>query len=625
MIRWRARPAAGARGALRAWWRDDELIAQSAAASEYVRPTRAYSARESLRRLWPEVKPLRWWIALSVLLASAIPLLEAVNIWLWKLLVDDVLVPQRLEALPLIAVGFAAVTAVGGALSFASGYTSTWLSETFVLRLRTRVFAHLHTLSLDFFERRKLGDILSRLSGDIGEVETFLVSGAIDLIRYSVTVVVFSAMLLYLEWTLALVALVLAPVFWLVARAFAKRLKQAVREQRRFSGAASAVAEESLHNVALVQAYGRADAEVERYNHHGRLNLRSKLRTARLRGVFTPAFDGIELVGALAIFTIGTAQVQAGKLTIGGFLVFVVYLTRLFSPIKALGRLTNRLYAAAAGTERILEVLDERPSIADAPGARSLGRVGGTLEFDAVTFTYPGVSRPSLRDVSFSVEPGETIALVGPSGAGKSTVAKLLLRFYDPQEGAVRLDGHDLRSLRLDAVRDNIAVMWQEALVFDGSIAENVAYGRRDAAPEAVAAAMRAAGLDDVAARLDGGYDAPVGQKGRLLSGGQRQRVAIARAMVRDAPVLVLDEPTSNLDATSADRVLRPLKELLRDRTTVIISHNLLTVRDADRIVVLDGGEVLSIGTHESLLRGCPLYAELYQRHGLPGAFAGMA
>jgi ABC-type multidrug transport system fused ATPase/permease subunit len=606
--------------ALRSWWRDDVLLAESSGGP--VAPARAYPAREILRRLWPEARPLRWWLALAVLLATVLPALQAVNVWLWKLLVDHVLVPHDLGALPPIALGFVAVTLLGGALTFGSRYLSTWLSGTFVLGFRMRLFAHLHTLSLDFFERRKLGDLLQRLSGDVGEVETFLVSGAVNLISYAVSIVIFSSLLLYLQWRLALVALLLAPLFWLVARQFSKRVKQSVREQRRFSGAASSVAEESLHNIALVQAYGRGDAELARYRLQGELGRRSKLRTTRVRGALTPVTDAIELVGALAIFAIGTWQVRAGHLTIGGFLAFVVYLGKLFSPIRAMGRLTNTLYAAAAGAERVLEMLDERPSIADAPGARRLTSVRGALELDGVTFTYPGVTRPSVRDVTLSVAAGETVALVGASGAGKSTIAKLLLRFYDPQAGAVRLDGQDLRSIRLDSLRDHVAVMWQEALVFDGSIAENIAYGRSGVTEEEVLRAGSAAGLDEVAARLDGGYDAPVGQKGRLLSGGQRQRVAIARAMVRDAPVLILDEPTSNLDAASAQRVLRPLRDLVAGRTTVIISHNLLTVRDADRIVVLDVGEIVSVGTHETLLETCPLYADLYTRSQGGGAIA---
>src|SRR4051794_1650401 len=423
--------------ALGAWWRDDELTARSVAVP--IAASREYGAREIFKRLWPDVRPLRWWLALCVLLVSLMPLLDAANVWLWKLLVDHVLVPQDLGALPAIGLGFAAITLIGGALSFASGYAATWVSETFVLRMRLRVFRHLHTLSLDFFERRKLGDILSRVTGDVGEVETFVVSGVVDLIRYVVTIVLFSALVVYLQPVLSLIALVLAPVFWLVARVFARRVKAAVRDQRRFSGAASAVAEESLHNMALVQAYGRADAEVARYDEQGRLRFRSKLRTARLRGLFSPVIDSIELVGALAIFAIGTQQVKSGHLTIGGFLAFVIYITKLFSPIKGLGRLTNTMYAAAAGTERILEVLDQEPSITDRPDARTLSAVRGAIEFDDVGFTYPGVSRPSLSGVTFRVEPGETVALVGPSGAGKSTIAKLLLRFYDPQQGAVRL------------------------------------------------------------------------------------------------------------------------------------------------------------------------------------------
>ncbi|MEA2177548.1 MAG: ATP-binding cassette, subfamily bacterial, partial [Solirubrobacteraceae bacterium] len=608
---------------LASWWRDDELTAESHRG--LIAPTRAYPTREILRRLGPEVRPLRWWLAGSTALACLLPLLDAANVWLFKLLVDHVLVAQDLAPLVPIGLGFVAITIGGGALGFASSYLSTWVSETFVLRLRTRVFAHLHTLSLDFFERRKLGDLLSRISGDIDAVETFLVSGGVTLVGYVVSMVVFTALLFYLQWLLALVALVTVPVFWLVARLFAKRVRASVRTQRQISGATVAIAEESLSNIPLVQAYGRRDTEVDRYREQGRLRMRARLRTARLRGALTPTTDLIELFGALAIFAIGTVQVQAGRLTIGGFLAFVVYLTKVIRPARGLGQLANSLFAAAAGTERILEILDQRPSVVERPDARPVAHVRAALGFDSVGFTYPGVSRPSLQAVTFHVEPGETMALVGPSGAGKSTIAKLLLRFYDPQEGAVRLDGRDLRELRLDGLRAHMAVMWQDALVFDASIADNVAYGREGATRAEIVDACATAGLDDVAARLDGGYDAPVGQKGRLLSGGERQRVAIARAMIRNAPILIMDEPTSHLDAGSAQRVLQPLRRLVAGRTTVIISHNLLTVRDADRIVVLDQGRVVSIGAHETLLRTCALYADLYRRHQAPEAEAELA
>ncbi|MEA2228479.1 MAG: ATP-binding cassette, subfamily bacterial [Solirubrobacteraceae bacterium] len=606
--------------AVAAWWRDDALTAESARGP--VGPTRAYATREILRRLAPEVRPLRWWLVASIALGCVLPLVDAANVWLFKLLVDRVLVPRDLAPLVPIGLGFVAITLGGGALAFASSYLSTWVSETFVLGLRTRVFGHLHTLSLDFFERRKLGDLLARIAGDIDAVETFLVSGGAALVGYLFSLVVFAGLLFYLQWLLALVALVTVPVFWVVARLFAKRVRASVRLQRQISGATTAIAEESLSNVPLVQAYGRRDTEVGRYRDQGRLRRRARLRTARLRGALAPTTDLIELFGALAIFAIGTLEVRAGRLTIGGFLAFAVYLTKVIGPARGLGQLASALFAAAAGTERILEILDQRPSVAERADARPLAHVRGALAFDGVRFTYPGVSRPSLEGVTFRVEPGETMALVGPSGAGKSTVAKLLLRFYDPQAGAVRLDGHDLRDLSLDALRAHIAVMWQDALVFDASIADNVAYGRGGATRADVVAACAGAGLDAVAARLDGGYDAPVGQKGRLLSGGERQRVAIARAAIRDSPILILDEPTSHLDAASAHQVLQPLRRLVTGRTTLIISHNLLTVRDADRIAVLDEGRIVSIGSHETLLRTCGLYADLYRRHQAPAAAA---
>jgi ABC-type multidrug transport system fused ATPase/permease subunit len=306
-------------------------------------------------------------------------------------------------------------------------------------------------------------------------------------------------------------------------------------------------------------------------------------------------------------------------MTLGGLLAFMGYLTQLYSPIRGLGRLTNSLYSASAGAERIVELLQERPSVVDPPRPRRLGRALGAVSFESVSFRYPEAPADALRDVSFDIAPGEVVALVGPSGAGKSTVAKLLLRLYDPTAGAVELDGVKLPDLRLADLRRNVALLLQETLVFDASARENIAYGRPDAGDAEIEAAARVADADGFIRALPDGYATRLGQRGRRLSGGQRQRIAVARALLRDAPVLVLDEPTTGLDAESSQRVLEPLRRLMAHRTTLVISHNLLTVRDADRIVVVDGGRVVEIGGHDELLRLDGVYARLHRLHHAAG------
>jgi ATP-binding cassette, subfamily B, bacterial len=580
----------------------------------------AVPVREIVRRFWPDARPFRRYLWLSLALVAVVPAVETAQIWLFKLVVDDVLVPDDFGRFAPIAAAYIGLTVLGGFVAFADDYVSSWVGESFLLSLRTRLFRHVQALSPDFFERRRLGDVLARLTGDVSSIENFVLSGVADAVAHSLRILFFAGALFYLDWRLALVSLLVAPLFWLLATRCGRLAKLASREKRRRSGSISAVAEEALANAPLVQAYGREAGEVERFHGENLGSFEAQMTATRVKAVFGPAVDLVEVAGGLVVIGLGTWELSQGRLSLGALLVFLAYLTQLYSPIRGLSRPTGTIYAASAGAERIIELFDQRPSVADRPDARRLAHAAGFVELDDVTFRYPGTERPALSSVSLRVGPGEVIALVGESGAGKSTVAKLVLRFYDPGEGRVRLDGHDLRDLRLADVRANTALVLQETLVFDGTVRDNIVYGRPDASDDDIRAAAVAADAHDFIEALPHGYETSVGQRGRRLSGGQRQRLAIARALVRDAPVLVLDEPTTALDAAATSRILGPLRRLMSGRATIVISHNLLVAADADWIVVLRHGAVAEEGTHADLLAADGLYTRLYRLHHAPTA-----
>ena len=425
-----------------------------------------------------------------------------------------------------------------------------------------------------------------------------------------------------LNWQLTLTSFIAAPAFLLLSRTFSRRIQNASRERRRRSGSITSVAEENLGNIPLVQAYDRADHEVERFAEENRAAFSAQMLAIRLEALFEPFSSIVECIGVLAVTAVAVYELAQGAITLGGLLAFLAYLSQLYGPVQGFAGLSNMVFAASASAERIIELLDEQPAVAELEQPRRIARASGAIHFDKVWFTYEGADQPALRAVDLRLAPGRKIAIVGASGAGKSTLTKLLLRSYDPDRGRITLDGCDLRALSLADLRSNIGAVLQETLVFDGTVAENIRWGKPDATDAEVRAAAEAADAHGFITRLDHGYDTRVGQRGRLLSGGQRQRLAIARAMIRDAPVLLLDEPTTGLDAASGQRVLAPLRRLMAGRTTIIISHDLLTVTDADEIVVLEAGAVSAVGTHEQLLATSPTYAQLYALHH-PSARAG--
>jgi ATP-binding cassette subfamily B protein len=555
----------------------------------------AVSVRYLIRRVWPFARPYRLAIAAGVVLVALLPAVQAAEIWMFKLVVDQLIVPADLSALPWIAAVVLGLTLVGAALSFGEDYAWTWAGERFLLDLRASFFSHVQRLSFDTLDRRRLGDLVARLGGDIQAIESFVLGGLGEAISAIARIAFFAGALFLLDWQLALYALALAPPFYLTTRYFARLARHAAREKRRRSGGLSAVAEESLANAALVQSMGRADHERQRLLREGEGVVDAELASARVSGAFSGLVALVEVAGVLALVAFGTWAVQDGRLTIGGLLAFLAYLAQLLRPVGDLGQLAASLLAASAGGERVLELLDRRPLVLERPGAVTLERVSGSVVLDAVTFGYPDASEPVLRELSLSVAPGEVVALTGPSGCGKSTLARLLLRFADPQAGHVRLDGYDLRAVALASARDNVAALLQETLLFDASVRDNIAFGRPDATEAEIEAAARSAGAHEFIAALPEGYDTRVGQRGRRLSGGQRRRVEIARTLVRDAPVVVLDEPTAGLDEGAAERLVVPLRALLRGRSALLITHDAQLLRCAHRIVRLENGRLADV------------------------------
>ena len=591
------------------------LVAGAGEGEDVVAAAPVVPVGEVFRRFWPHARPYRRWLPLILFFVALGPAIEAATIWMYKVLVDGVLVPQDFGLLVWVLLAYAGLQLAEGVVTFCDEYLSDWVGGRFIVSLRTEFFAHLHALSLAFFDRQRLGDVMSRVTDDVEEIEDLMLSGVASAVSYGFQLIFFTAALFYLNWQLAIVSLFVVPLFWLAARHFSRKIKTAAREERRRSGSIGAVAEESLSNAALVQAYNRQDEEVARLHRENEGSFGAQMAATRLISLFSPLVNMIELAGVVVVVAFGAYQLSQGRLTIGGLLVFMVFLGQLYGPIRGVSSLLNSFYSASAGAERIIEFLDEKPAVTEREDAVELRTSQGRVEFDAVAFRYAEARKPALDGVSFCVGPGETLALVGPSGAGKSTVAKLMLRFYDPESGSVRLDGHDLRDLTLRSLRENVAVLLQETLVFDGTVRENILYGKPDATQEEVEAAARAADAHDFILALPEGYDTAVGQKGRLLSGGQRQRIAIARAMIRDAGVLILDEPTTGLDAESTERVMGPLRRLMRGRATVVISHNLMTVREATEIVLLEDGRATERGTHADLLERDGAYARLYKLH----------
>ena len=496
------------------------------------------------------------------------------------------------------------------AITFGGFYLLEWVGERVVADLRQRLYRHLHRLSLGFFADHRTGDLTSRLTNDVASIRRAVTQALADVLTQGLMLVGSVAFMVVLNWRLSLFVFAVVPVVTGIALYFGRKIRELSREIQDQLADTTAIAEEAISAIRVVKAFAQSGYEVGRYNEA----VEDLFETSRFRVLVNTAFWS--LVGMLfftalvAIFWYGGGEVLAGRLTAGDLVAFIFYAFNIARSVGGISRLYATFNSAAGASERIFELIDTAPELADAPDATALPTVEGRVAFEHVTFAYePG--HPVLNDISVDVAPGETVALVGPSGAGKSTLMSLIPRFYDPTEGAVRIDGHDLRRVQKTSVRRQMALVSQEINLFNATVQENIRYGRLDASDEAVRAAARAANAHDFIEDLPEGYATSVGERGVKLSGGQRQRVAIARALLRDARILLLDEATSSLDSASEALVQEALERLMEGRTTFIIAHRLSTVQHADRILVMKQGRLVQTGTHETLVQQEGVYRDL--------------
>ena len=483
--------------------------------------------------------------------------------------------------------------------------------EAGVIRdLRNDVFRHLQTLSLKFYDNRETGELMSRVLNDVSRLEMGLVQGFVSVIRDSAVFAWLTALLFYLNWQLAILALAVVPIMAVATYVFNIRAHRVWRRIREKMAHISVAVNENLVGSRVVKIFAREEQAIADFEDHTNESYTLNLRAASMMAAFTQVVSVLNAAGLALVLAYGGYLVLRGTIQAGDLVALLMYVGMLYAPINGLVRANYHIQRAAVAGERVFDLLDTRPEIEDAPDAVDLPRVSGRVEFQGVSFTYD--KDPVLRDISLVVEPGEVAAIVGPSGAGKTTLVQLLLRLYEPTAGRLLVDGHDVRAVTAASLRDQITMVTQDIFLFSGTIRENIAYSRPDASEEEILAASKAAHVHEFAARFADGYETLVGERGVKLSEGQKQRVAIARALLKDAAILILDEPTSSVDTESERLIQESLDHLMKARTTFVIAHRLTTVIGADKIVVLDDGRVLDTGTHEELLERNELYNKLY-------------
>jgi len=610
--------------------------------STLIKKNDEFSFRETLPAgsmrgfIWELVRPYRKWL----LVIFCCMLLETLSTmaapWPLKFVLDSVVghhpLPNWLAWLNdthfgAKTVGLAAAAAaslviivtIGAIAGYIDNYFTESVGQYVANDLRLRTYNHFQRLSLRFFDTHKLGNLVSIITTDVTTIQNFASSTLLNMLVSAMTILGMIGVMFWLNWDFASIAVAVAPVLLFLVSRFKRSIKEATREVRTHQSDIVSVLEQGLGSMRAVKAFGRQDVEVNRLREASEQTVASSLKARKVKSLLSPIIAVTSAICTAFVLWRGASLVLAGAITIGALTVFLYYLARFFKPVQNLGKITTSIAQVSVALERVHAILDADAIIPQKPDGKDPGKVKGEIVFEHVDFTYDK-DEPVLQDINFSVQHGQKIGICGPTGSGKSTLLSLIPRFYDPSNGKVLIDGVDITDYDLKKLRDQIGFVLQDTVLFAGTIAENIAYGRVDATPEEIMAAAKLANAHEFIARMPHGYDSPVGDRGFTLSGGQRQRIGIARALVRDSPILILDEPTAALDTESEKLVVEALERLMTGRTVITITHRLSTIRNADKILVIKGGTVAEQGTHDELVALGGVYSGFYTiQSGLSG------